>query len=71
MQKFSINENKYAVLQRKLPTKCKDPGMFTIPCEIRDVTFSSDMLDHGSSLNFIPYSVYKSLNDGPLNKRVS
>ncbi|KAM2346287.1 hypothetical protein ACFXTH_010055 [Malus domestica] len=29
-----VSENVSAVLQRKLPTKCKDPGSFTIPCVI-------------------------------------
>ena len=29
-----VNENVSAVIQRKLPTKCKDPGSFTIPCTI-------------------------------------
>ncbi|CAL9024670.1 unnamed protein product [Prunus brigantina] len=29
-----VSENVSAVLQRKLPPKCKDPGSFTIPCVI-------------------------------------
>ncbi|KAM2122463.1 hypothetical protein ACFX1Q_020131 [Malus domestica] len=29
-----VSENVSAVLQRKLPTKCKDLGSFTIPCVI-------------------------------------
>ena len=32
--KVRVGENVSAVLQRKLPQKCKDPGMFTIPCII-------------------------------------
>ena len=29
-----VGENVSAVIQRKLPQKCKDPGMFTTPCVI-------------------------------------
>ncbi|XP_052623845.1 uncharacterized protein LOC128129254 [Lactuca sativa] len=53
---------------RKLPPKCKDPRMFTVPCKIGDVTFSSAMLDLGASINVMPYSVYESLNVGPLSE---
>ncbi|XP_023773214.1 uncharacterized protein LOC111921869 [Lactuca sativa] len=67
-EKISMNENASAVLQRKLPPKCKDPGMFTIPCKIGDVTFSSAMLDLGASINVMCYSVYESLNAGPLSE---
>ena len=54
------------VLQKKLTPKCKDPGMFKVPCKIGDATFSSVMLDICSSINVMPYSVYESLNVGPL-----
>ncbi|KAL7602743.1 hypothetical protein Lser_V15G15410 [Lactuca serriola] len=42
--------------------------MFTVPCKIGDVTFSSAMLDLGASINVMPYSVYESLNVGPLSE---
>ncbi|KAM2851506.1 hypothetical protein PS2_027619 [Malus domestica] len=29
-----VSENVSAILQRKMPPKCKDPGSFTIPCVI-------------------------------------
>ncbi|XP_023750718.1 uncharacterized protein LOC111899063 [Lactuca sativa] len=67
-EKISINENTSAVLQRKLPPKCKDPEMFTVPCKIGDVTFSSAMLNLGASINVMLYSVYESLNVGPLSE---
>ena len=31
-EKVSVRENVSAVLQKKLSPKCKDLGMFTIPC---------------------------------------
>jgi len=32
-EKVSVGENVSAVFQRKLPPKCKDPGVFSIPCK--------------------------------------
>ncbi|CAN6711626.1 unnamed protein product [Malus baccata var. baccata] len=46
-----VSENVSAVLQRKLPPKCKDPGSFTIPCVIGNTHFESAMLDLGTSMN--------------------
>ncbi|XP_073120967.1 uncharacterized protein [Henckelia pumila] len=57
-----------AVIQRKVPTKCKDSGMFSIPCQIGGVQLDTAMLDLGASINVMPYSVYASLNLGPLNE---
>ncbi|CAN6573223.1 unnamed protein product [Malus baccata var. baccata] len=42
-----VSENVSAVLQRKLPPKCKDPGSFTIPCVIGNTKFEHAMLDLG------------------------
>ncbi|CAN6542355.1 unnamed protein product [Malus baccata var. baccata] len=61
-----VSENVSAVLQRKLPPKCKDPGSFTIPCVIGNTRFESAMLDLGASINVTPYSIYASMNLGEL-----
>ncbi|KAM1143423.1 hypothetical protein ACFX2B_031952 [Malus domestica] len=61
-----VSENVSAVLQRKLPLKCKDPGSFTIPCVIGNTCFESAMLDLGASINVMPYSIYASMNLGEL-----
>ncbi|CAN6544105.1 unnamed protein product [Malus baccata var. baccata] len=42
-----VSENVSAVLQRKLPPMCKDPGSFTIPCVIGNTRFESAILDLG------------------------
>ena len=63
-----VGENVSAVIQRKLPTKCKDLGMFTIPCTIGNTQLEKAMLDLGASINVMPYSIYVSLKLGPLNK---
>ncbi|CAN6583796.1 unnamed protein product [Malus baccata var. baccata] len=36
-----VGENVSAILQRKLPPKCKDPGSFTIPC-VNHLIFPTD-----------------------------
>ncbi|KAM2061754.1 hypothetical protein PS1_047309 [Malus domestica] len=61
-----VSENVSAILQHKLPPKCKDPGSFTIPCVIGNTRFKSAMLDLGASINVMPYSVYASMNLGAL-----
>ncbi|KAM1523237.1 hypothetical protein ACFX10_013283 [Malus domestica] len=61
-----VSENVSAVLQRRLPTKCKDPGSFTIPCVIGNTRFESAMLDLDASINIMPYSIYASMHLGEL-----
>ncbi|CAN6711705.1 unnamed protein product [Malus baccata var. baccata] len=61
-----VGENVSAILQRKLPPKCKDPGSFTIPCVIGNTRFESAMRDLGASINVMPYSIYASMNLGTL-----
>ena len=67
-EKVRVGENVSIVIQRKIPTKCKDPGMFTIPCTISNTQLEKVMLDLGASTNVMPYSIYVSLKLGPLNK---
>ncbi|XP_004288934.1 PREDICTED: uncharacterized protein LOC101294799 [Fragaria vesca subsp. vesca] len=63
-----MSETVFAVLQRKLPHKLKDPGSFSIPCLIGDTSFDSVMLDLGASINIMPYSLYASMDLGELKK---
>ncbi|CAH9106755.1 unnamed protein product [Cuscuta epithymum] len=67
-QKVEVSEHVSAIFQEKLPKKCSDPGMFTIPCTIGNATFPKALLDLGASINVIPYSVYKTLQLGPLHQ---
>jgi hypothetical protein len=67
-EKVRVGENVSTVIQRKLPTKCKDPGMFTIPCTIGNMRFEKAKTDSGASINVMPYSIYAYLKLGPLNK---
>jgi len=50
----------------RMPQKCKDPGMFSIPCIIGSTKFDNAMLDLGASINVMPLLVLTSLHLGPL-----
>ncbi|KAI3702618.1 hypothetical protein L6452_28365 [Arctium lappa] len=65
-EKISMSQNVSAVLQKRLPPKCNDPGMFTIPCKVGNVAVNQAMLDLGASINVMPYAIYTSLDVGPL-----
>ncbi|XP_012461433.1 uncharacterized protein LOC105781436 [Gossypium raimondii] len=65
-EKISLGENVYALFQKKLPTKCKDPGMFSIPCKIGDLKLDRAMLDLGASINVNPRSIYDRVQLGAL-----
>lgn len=67
-ERVHMGENVLVVLQKKLPLKCKDPGMFTIPCKIGSIRVEKVMLDLGASINVTPRSIYLSLNVGPLKE---
>ncbi|XP_021751573.1 uncharacterized protein LOC110717228 [Chenopodium quinoa] len=67
-KKVSMGENISAVIQKKFPPICKDPGMFSIPCKFGNSIFERCMLDLGASINVMPKSVYDTLNVGTLSK---
>ncbi|XP_047167731.1 uncharacterized protein LOC124836598 [Vigna umbellata] len=56
--------NDYKAVKKKLlPPKEKDPGSFTIPCVIEKKTVNKALLDLGSSVNFMPYSLLEQMGD--------
>ncbi|XP_026439056.1 uncharacterized protein LOC113337654 [Papaver somniferum] len=65
---MSVGENASAFILKKLPPKLKDPGSFTIPCTIGKTRFTRALLDLGASINVMPFSIYDSLNLGPLKE---
>ena len=52
-------ENIYSILQKSLPLKCKDPGIFSVPSKLGNLNFSNAMLDLGYSVNVLPYFVFE------------
>ncbi|CAN6709849.1 unnamed protein product [Malus baccata var. baccata] len=52
-----VSENVSAVLQRKLPTKCKDPSSFTIPCVIGELKNDGVIIQLADRSNVYPKGV--------------
>ncbi|XP_071902741.1 uncharacterized protein [Coffea arabica] len=65
-ERVAMGESVSAILQRKLPSKCGDPGIFTIPCKMGGTPIRKAMLDLGASINVMPKTIYASLNLGSL-----
>ncbi|GKB66149.1 uncharacterized protein Tco_0927561, partial [Tanacetum coccineum] len=61
-EKVLLRKNVSAMIQKKLPIKCKDPCMFTIPCKMGNVEIERAMLDLGASINVMPNSIYEAMN---------
>ncbi|RDX92276.1 hypothetical protein CR513_25623, partial [Mucuna pruriens] len=60
------NEELTTGAPQALAKKCRDPGIFSVPCTIGKCTFVDAMLDLGASINDKPTSIYRALNFGVL-----
>ncbi|XP_052619833.1 uncharacterized protein LOC111889560 [Lactuca sativa] len=67
-QVVTVGEHVSTVLQKRMPPKCKDPGVFTVPCKLGNLHVPRAMLDLGASVNVLPYSLFKSIGVGTLSK---
>ena len=65
---IQVSENISAILQKRLPPKCKDPGIFTVPCKLGNLDIPSAMIDLGASINVLPYSIFKTFDMRMLKK---
>ena len=61
-----MNENQSAILQCKTVPKFKDPGCSTIYCTIGNTRIDRVLLDLGSSVNLLLFSMYTELGLGEL-----
>ncbi|GKA60063.1 reverse transcriptase domain-containing protein [Tanacetum coccineum] len=59
-----MNERCSAVLLNKLPSKEKDPGSFTIPCDIGHLHIDNALADLVASISLMPYTMYEKLGLG-------
>ena len=59
-------KNVSTILGHKVPQKCKDLGTFAISCIIGDAQIDNCMLDLGASINVLSYSLFRTLQIGPL-----
>ncbi|CAJ2661756.1 unnamed protein product [Trifolium pratense] len=57
----SMTEECSTLIQRKLPKKKKDPGSFTIPCSIGNLTIGKALCDLGARINLMPLSMMKKI----------
>ena len=65
-KKAFLTEQVSAIIQCKTPVKYKDPGCLTISVNIGGTCMEKALLDLGSSVNLLPYSMYKQLWLGDL-----
>ncbi|GJS42768.1 DNA-directed DNA polymerase [Tanacetum coccineum] len=58
---ITMNERCSTVLLNKLPSKEKDPGSFTIPCDIGHLHIDNALVDLGASISLMRYTMYEKL----------
>ncbi|XP_019059045.1 PREDICTED: uncharacterized protein LOC109117037 [Tarenaya hassleriana] len=55
-----------ALIQHELPLKRSDPGSFSIPCKLGNVSIDRALCDLGAGVSLLPSSIFKKLNVGEL-----
>ncbi|XP_035542082.1 uncharacterized protein LOC118344790 [Juglans regia] len=65
-KKAFLTEQVSAIIQNHAPPKYKDPGSPTISCTIGNSKIGQALLDLGSGVNLLPFSVYEQLGLGEL-----
>ena len=65
-KKAILTEQVSAIIECKTPVKYKDPGCPTISVNIGGFSVEKALLDLGSSVKLLPYSMYKQLGLGEL-----
>ncbi|KAK9714256.1 hypothetical protein RND81_06G082000 [Saponaria officinalis] len=58
---INLTQECSAILLNKLPPKLDDPGSFSIPCSIDNVSIQRALYDLGTSVSIMPISVFKRL----------
>nr|GEU54701.1 hypothetical protein [Tanacetum cinerariifolium] len=57
----TMNERCSAVLLNKLLVKEKEPGSFTIPCQVSNLKINNTLANLGASISLMPYTMYDKL----------
>ncbi|GKA34001.1 MAK10-like protein [Tanacetum coccineum] len=68
VESLELGKNRSAFVQGEVHVKMKDPGLFTLPCRLRDSKPFNTLADLGSCVNIIPLYLFKKLNIGLLDK---
>jgi len=63
---INLGEQCSAIIQKKLPPKLKDPGVFSIPYHIGDNYVANALCDLRASVSLMLLSIYEELNMGEL-----
>ncbi|XP_020263244.1 uncharacterized protein LOC109839226 [Asparagus officinalis] len=58
----ALTEECSAIIQNKLPPKLKDPGSFSIPCVIGNVSINRALCDLGASVDFVILEIEEDSN---------
>ncbi|GJT46684.1 DNA-directed DNA polymerase [Tanacetum coccineum] len=61
---ITVNKRCSVVLLNKLPSKEKDLGSFTIPCDIGQLHINNALADLWASISLMPYTMYEKLGLG-------
>nr|GEZ65622.1 hypothetical protein [Tanacetum cinerariifolium] len=62
MESLELGENGSSFIQGEVSVKMKDPGLFTLPCRLRDSKPFDTLADLRSCVNIIPLYLFKNLN---------
>ena len=57
----ALIEEYCAIIQNNLPSELSDPGSFSIPYSVGDMTISRVLCDLGASMSLMPYFICKKL----------
>ncbi|GJV65693.1 MAK10-like protein [Tanacetum coccineum] len=68
VESLELGKNVSAFIQRDIPAKMEDPGLFTLPCRLGDYEPFDTLADLGSCVNIIPLYLFKKLNIGLLDE---
>ena len=60
-ERIQLNPSVSALFKPHLPVKCQDPGSFTVPCTIGNMTITNALLDLGAAINVMPSAIFTSL----------
>ena len=60
-QTVELTETCSSIITRKMPTKLKDPGSFTLPYVVGVQEFPRCLCDLGASINLMPFSLFRKL----------
>ena len=65
-QTMELIETCSSIITRKMPTKLKELGSFSLPCVVGVQEFPRCLCDLGASINLMPFSLFRKLQLGEL-----